>query len=340
MKTLFLPILIALMLTTAQAQDLGSAVGAAISLTGDSNTEQAAKLELIRILQERANKLSVAQLNSRIVVSRGIKGYYKVDEIYKMNSSIYVFRSKYVAKAGKLEQANPGFAATGGNGFAYNYMAELNNCCEKAKIINEQLDVLVTSGQPVVLPALPTFNISPASSGSSAGGVASSTEAIMASFGVHSQADFDKLDAATKQAIYDKVKQDNVGVLGATRAAETSNNAGIVALIGNVVGAAFGVPVAGSMLVGLANGGANAALGALVGSIVDQFQIPLGYYDSNTLKLTDAERIKMIDELHLRISELYQQVTALGASMSSETKTRYNELAQPRNEQILYGPKK
>lgn len=73
MKTLFLPILTVLLLVTSITN------GQTISLSGTSDTEQAAKLELIRILNERMNKLTVAQLNARIIVSRGVSNYYKVD---------------------------------------------------------------------------------------------------------------------------------------------------------------------------------------------------------------------------------------------------------------------
>lgn len=112
-------------------------------------------------------------------------------------------------------------------------------------------------------------------------------------------------------------------------------------IVGNVVGAFFGVPGAGNLVASLISGGSvAAALSGLVGNIVDKFQIPDEHFDSGSLKLTDAERLKVIDELHLRMSELYQQTVAYATNMSSEAKVRYNEISQPRNDMILYGPKK
>lgn len=334
MNKLFLPILTVAILATApvSAQDLD------INLKGDTGTEQAAKLELIRILQERLNKLTVTQLNSRVIVSKGVLGYYKVAEIVKMKENIWQHRSKYVAIAQKLEVANPGFAGTGGNGFAYSYITELTECATKAATLKKQLDVLITSGSPIVLPAMPTFNISPASSDPGAD-LAASMQNILSSYGVQSQSDFDLLPQAKKNEITAKMQEAAKPLEEAIKQQMKNSNKQVIATLGNVVGTAFGVPGAGNMLVGLASGNTN-ALAGLVGSIVDNFQIPTDYYDSPTLKLTDSERIKIIDDLHMRMSELYQQISALGASLSKETKTRYNEMAQPRNEMILYGPKK
>ncbi len=60
MKTLFLPILTVLLTgSVACGQDAPT-----INLKGDAKTEQAAKLELIRILNERMNKLTTAQIDS------------------------------------------------------------------------------------------------------------------------------------------------------------------------------------------------------------------------------------------------------------------------------------
>ncbi|CAN5496592.1 hypothetical protein BH09BAC4_BH09BAC4_28730 [soil metagenome] len=53
-----------------------------------------------------------------------------------------------------------------------------------------------------------------------------------------------------------------------------------------------------------------------------------------------TEPLKMIDELHTRISECFQKGMALRANMNSEVKKRYENITQTRNETILYGPKK
>ena len=337
MKTLFLPFLICLSLISAgvDGQDLN------ISLTGDSNTEQSAKLELIRILQERMNKLTVAQLNSRVIVSTGVVGYYKVDEILTMQKGIYAYRSKYVSKAGQIEAGNSGFTASTGNGFGYRYIQELNSALGKAGIIRDQLLVVVKSGQPIALPPMPTFSITPPTSVDDvAGSFAQTMQGILGQFNVKSQADIDNLPADQKaafQSAVDAAKAEFEKAMKASMAATTKSS---LTLVGNVVGTLVGIPGAGTIIAGLASGGGAGALAGLVGSVVDKFQIPTDYYDSPTLKLTDAERIKIIDELHVRMSELYQQVSALGANLSSETKTRYNELSQPRNDMIMYGPKK
>jgi hypothetical protein len=336
MKRLFIPLITATILATStlSAQDSGMT----ISLKGDTGTEQAAKLELIRILQERLNKLTVSQLNSRIIVSKGVAGYYKVDEIVKMNQDMYAYRSKYVSMAQKIETGNPGFSAHNGNGFTYKYIVELNTAVAKAKALNDQLSVVLKSGQPIILPAMPSFNISPSSSDPGAD-LAAAMDQILSSYGVHSQSEFDQLPQAKQDEIKAKMNEAAKPLMEEIQKQVKNSNKQVLATLGNIVGTAFGVPGAGNMLVGLASGSASAIAG-LVGSIVDNFQIPTDYYDSNTLKLTDAERIKIIDELHVRMSDLYQQVSALGTSLSNETKVRYNELSQPRNEVILYGPKK
>ena len=309
-----------------------------ISLKGDSNTEQAAKLELIRILQERLNKLTVSQLNARIIVSKGVADYYKVDEILNMNKEIWGYRSKYVGMAQKIEAGNSGFSAHQGNGFAYKYMVQLNSAVEKAAIIKKQLLTVTTSGNPVIMPAMPTFSISPASSDPGAD-LSTAMNQILSSYGISSQEDFDKLSPEKQEEIKEKMKEATKPFMEAMQQQLKDSNKKVLATLGNIAGAFFGVPGAGNMIVGLASGNTS-VLAGLVGSIVDNFQIPTDYYDSKTLKLTDSERIKMIDELHLRMADLYQQVAALGASLSNETKTRYNELSQPRNDMILYGPKK
>ena len=320
------------------AQDSGGGSDLTINLKGDGNTEQAAKLELIRILQERLNKLTVTQLNSRIIVSRGVADYYKVDEIVKMGQQIWAYRSKYVTVANKIEAGNSGFSAHAGSGFTYKYITELNGAVEKADIIKKQLQTVIRSGKPVIMPAMPSFSISPSSSDPGAD-MAAQMNALMGSYGVTSQADFDALSEEKRTELKSKMDEVANQFKEAMNQAIKAGNKQNLKLIGNIVGTAFGVPGAGNLVSGLLSGDAGAAAG-LVGSIVDNFQIPTDYYDSNTLKLTDAERIKVIDELHLRMSDLYQQVSALGASLSTETKSRYSEISAPRNEGIMYGPKK
>lgn len=338
MKKLFLPILTVAMLatTTLFAQDGGGEM--TINLKGDANTESAAKLELIRILQERLNKLTVSQLNSRVIVSRGVSGYYKVKEIYDMQREMWGFRSKYVSLAQKLEDANPAFAQTGGNGFAFRYIEQYNRAMLTADMIRDQVKVVTTSGSPIVLPAMPTFNITPAGSDPGAD-MAGAMAALASSYGVTNQAEMDALPADKRAELQGKMEELGKQFKEAIEKAIKDGNKQTLTMIGNVIGTAFGVPGAGNMIAGLVSGNASAISG-LVGSIVDNFQIPTDYYSSPTLKLTDAERIKIIDELHVRISEAYQQTIALGASMSVETAKRYKELSQPRNDQILYGPKK
>lgn len=337
MKKLFLPILTVGLLatTTMSAQDDGPT----ISLTGDTGTEQAAKLELIRILQERLNKLTVTQLNSRVIVSKGVLGYYKVDEINKMNEVIYNYRTKYVIKAGDLEKANPGFAGTGGSGFTWNYIRELNGILSKGDIIHKQLINVTTSGKPIILPAMPNFSITAGSSDPGAD-FAASVGQILAAHGIHSEGELNALPAEEQAKIRAEIEAANKEFIDAFKKGIGNQNKQTLATIGNIAGSIFGVPGLGSAIVGVASGNGAKALSGLVGSIVDNFKIPIDYYDSPTLKLTDSERIKIIDDLHVRMSELYQHITALGANLSTETKKRYEELGQPRNEQILYGPKK
>lgn len=335
MKTLFIPILIVFLSTaTTFAQET-------YNFSGTSNTEQAAKLELIRILNERMNKLTTAQMNSRVIVSRGVSTYYKVDEIMRMKQDIYGYRSKYVSIAGNLEKANPGFAATGGNGFAYRYMTQYNRAVETANAIAKQLQVVITSGQPIALPPMPTINISLSSSSSPAGDAGAAMLALNNQYGVTDADSYNAL-APDKRAEYDeKFKDLSLKMYGELQADNAKNNQKLLGILGNMIGTAFGAPMAGTLIMSVINSATSGGgVAGLIGTINDTFQVPLGYFDSPTLKLNDAERIKMIDELHLRISETYQQVAALGASMSTETSKRYNELSQPRNEMIMYGPKK
>ncbi|MBD2703385.1 hypothetical protein IC229_22265 [Spirosoma sp. BT702] len=337
MKTRFIPILIVAILAsnTGYAQSGSGGSTTTISLKGDSGTEQAAKLELIRILQERLNKLTVSQLNARIIVSRGVTDYYKVKEIMDMQDKMWAFRSRYVTQANKLEDANKGFAT---GGFAFKYISAFNAALSTADVVKKQLDAVIRSGTPIILPAMPTFDISPANSDPGED-VVVAMNSILSSYGINSQADFDQLPKEKQDEIKAKMQEAAKPLEDAIRQQMKDSNKQVLATLGNIVGAAFGVAGAGNMLVGLASGNTS-GLSALVGSIVDNFQIPADYYDSPTLKLTDSERIKIIDELHVRISEAYQQTLALGASMSSDTKDRYKELSQPRNDVILYGPKK
>ncbi|RYF45386.1 MAG: hypothetical protein EOO39_51405 [Cytophagaceae bacterium] len=188
---------------------------------------------------------------------------------------------------------------------------------------------------------MPTFNITPATSTDDVvGSFAQTMQGIMSSFGITSEADVANLSPEKKAAFDSAVNAAKADFEKKMSEAFKATTKQSLTLLGNVVGTMFGVPGAGTIIAGIAGGGGASAIAGLVGSIVDKFQIPTDYYDSNTLKLTDAERIKIIDELHVRISDLYQQVTALGTNMSSETKTRYNELSQPRNDMIMYGPKK
>lgn len=335
MKTLFIPIVTILLAgSVACAQDAPT-----INLKGDANTEQAAKLELIRILNERMNKLTTAQLNSRIIVSRGVSTYYKVDEIMRMHKEMWGLRTGYVALAGDMEKANPGFAATGGNGFAYRYMKQYNGAVSKADAIKDQLLVILKSGAPIVLPPMPTFSISPAASDPMSD-MATAMNALASSYGVHSKEDYDALSADKQAEFQQKASELAQEAKSQLQKQMAATNKQVLTMMGNIVGAAFGVPAAGTIVAGILSGGGASAIAGLVGTIVDNFQVPTDYYDSNTLKLTDAERLKVIDELHMRMSELNQLVIGLGASMSAETKKRYNELSQPRNEMLIYGTKK
>ena len=336
MNRLFLSILMLATLIRVGVNAQGS--GNTISITGDSGTEQAAKLELIRVLQERLNKLTVAQLNSRIVVSSGVANYYKVAEIFKMQKDIYAFRSKYADLAQKFEKENSGFSAGTGNGFTYKYLLQFNSANATADAIKVQLEALLKSGNPIILPQLPSFNIM-ASGSDPAADLGAKMKAVMDKFGITSEADINKLSAEDQAKLKDQMQQVMNQFGEAFKQSMSGSNASIGKLTGGLIGTAFGVPGIGAALGGLL-GGSTSGVSALVGSIVDQFQIPTDYYDSNTLKLTDAERLKIIDELHVRISDAYQRIAALAANMSTETAKRYSEINQPRNEVILYGPKK
>ena len=335
MKTLFLSILMAVLLTTSSlsAQDL------TINLKGDANTEQAAKLELIRILQERLTKLTVAQLNSRILVSKGVKSYYKVGEIFSMHDKMWGLRAQLTDESSALAKSNPGFGEAGNN-FIWKYQMQFNEAMSTAGAIKNQTKVLIADGKPIVLPAMPTFNISPASSVDDfATSFMGTMNGIMNQFGIKSQDDIDKLSPDQKaafQSAVDAAKADFEKNLKESMNATTKSS---LTLLGNVVGTLVGIPGAGSLIAGIASGNTS-ALSGLVGSIVDKFAIPDEYYDSETLKLTDAERLKMIDELHSRMSETLQKGIALRANMNAEVKKRYDNISQPRNEMILYGPKK
>lgn len=323
------------LLTTSSlsAQDL------TINLKGDANTEQAAKLELIRILQERLNKLTVAQLNSRILVSKGVKSYYKVGEIFSMHDKMWGLRAQLTDESSALAKNNPGFGEAGNN-FIWKYQMQFNEAMSTAGAIKNQTKVLIADGKPIVLPAMPTFNISPASSVDDfATSFMGTMNGIMSQFGIKSQDDIDKLSPdqrAAFQSAVDAAKADFEKNLKESMNATTKSS---LTLLGNVVGTLVGIPGAGSLIAGIASGNTS-ALSGLVGSIVDKFAIPDEYYDSETLKLTDAERLKMIDELHSRMSETLQKGIALRANMNAEVKKRYDAISQPRNEMILYGPKK
>jgi len=318
---------------TATGESGGGGGGITISLGGDSNTEQAAKLELIRILQERMNKMMVANMNARIVVSQGVANYYKVAEIRAMYTAIYGYRSKYATQAGKM-----GISA--GNTFVSKYSEQYNDAVTKGGIIRDQLLAVTKSGMMIQLPAMPIIDVVPQNSNNAGDQLEQSIQAAMNEAGVHSEEDWNKLTPEQQAAVNDKVKAANKDFFEALRQQAKDGNKKVISIIGNVVGAVFGVPNAGTMLVGLASGGGAKALAGLVGNIIDNFQIPADYYSSATLKLTDSERIKMIDELHVRMGDLYQQVQALGANMSSEMQKRSGEVSDQRNELILYGPKK
>ncbi|RCR67055.1 MULTISPECIES: hypothetical protein [Larkinella] len=327
MKKLFTFLLIALIVAMVPAS-------AQINISGDANTEAAAKLEIIRIIQERIQKMTIAEINSRIVVSKGVTNYYKVDEILKMHTELWGLRSKYVNMASVLEQGNSGFSATTGNGFSFKYMEQYNGALAKAKAIKDQLQTVTKSGNMIQLPPLPVFNISFASNNGSnpANDLAQAISDLMASYNVLAPEDWDKLDATTRQELETKVAQLKDEQYRQTMIKGNSNASKLVTLVANIV-----APGLGNVLAGVSSG---KAVSTLVGYVVDNFQMPTEFYTSETLKLTDSERIKIIDELHMRMSETYQQTIALGANMSSEAKKRYGEITEQRNDLILHGPKK
>ncbi|GAB2546994.1 hypothetical protein [Spirosoma aerophilum] len=337
MKTLFIPILIVSLLSSVPGSAQGAGDVLNIALKGDANTEQAAKLELIRILQERLNKLTVAQLNSRVIVSTGVKNYYKVEEIFKMHDQMWLFQSQ-LNKEAKALGTNAGFQQSG---FIQSYQAQITEAMNTASVVRKQTKVLITDGRPIVLPPMPTFSISPASSlDDIVGSFTSTMNGIMNAFGVKSQSDIDNLSPEKKAAFDEAVNTAKAEFEKGFKASLASTTKSSLTLIGNVVGTLVGIPGAGSLIAGIAGGGGASAVAGLVGSIVDKFVVPDEYYDSETLKLTDAERLKMIDELHARMSETFQRGMALRANMNSEVKKRYDNISQPRNEMILYGPKK
>lgn len=339
MKTLFIPILTFFLLGSNLASGQSAADVLSIALKGDANTEQAAKLELIRILQERLNKLTVAQLNARVLVSTGVKNYYKVPEIFKMHDQMWGLRVQLVNEVSALDKANPGFGQAGNN-FTWTYMRQFNESMSTAGAIKDQLKVLIADGKPIILPPMPTFDITPTSTaGDAAGSFAQTVQGILNGFGVKSQTDIDNLSADQKTAFQSAVDAAKADFEKSLKASISASNKSGLTLIGNVVGTLIGIPGAGTIIAGVASGNTSAIAG-LVGSIVDKFAIPDGYYDSETLKLTDAERLKMIDELHTRMSECFQKGMALRANMNSEVKKRYDNITQSRNETILYGPKK
>ncbi|KAA9341172.1 hypothetical protein [Larkinella humicola] len=327
MRKLFILIAVslAMVLVTAHAQ---------INISGDANTEAAAKLEIIRIIQERIQKMTIAEINSRILVSKGVTSYYKVDEILKMHSELWGLRSKYVTMASNLEKGNSGFSATSGNGFSFKYMEQYNGALGKADAIKKQLKTLTTSGNMIQLPPLPVFNISFASNNGSnpANDLSQAMTDLMASYGVLAPEDWDKMDPAKRQELEGKLGALKDEQYRQTMVKGNSNASKLVTMVANIV-----APGLGNILAGVSSG---KAVSTLVGYVVDNFQMPTEYYTSETLKLTDSERIRIIDELHLRMSELYQQTIALGANMSSEAKKRYGEITEQRNEMILHAPKK
>ena len=336
MKALFIPLLMAGLL--ASFPNIGQDM--TINLTGDANTEQSSKLELIRILEERMNKLTVAQMNTRVIVSTAVKNYYKVGEIFKMHDDMWGVRVRLTNESEALK-ANPGFGPAGNN-FVWTYQLQFNEAMSLAGAIKKQTEVVVADGKPLGLPPLPTFNISPPSSGSTfMKDYMDGMNGIITKYGIKQPGDENNLPADQKAAFDAEIKAANEKFNDGLSASVKQTNMNSLKIVGNVVGAFFGVPGAGNLVAGLISGGSvAAALSGLVGSIVDKFQVPDEYFDSKTLKLTDAERLKMIDELHLRMSETFQKAMALRANMNSEVKKRYDNISQPRNEMILYGPKK
>jgi hypothetical protein len=336
MKTLLIPFLMVWLLSTAPSMGQSASDVLNIALKGDANTEQAAKLELIRILQERMNKLTIAQLNSRVIVSTGVKTYYKVPEIFAMYDQMRALNLQLTNEANALMKANPGFGSSTNN-FSATYVKQFNESINNATAIRDQLKVLVKDGKPIQLPAMPTFSISPASSlDDIMGSFTSTMNGIMNAFGVKSQSDIDNLSPEKKAAFDEAVNTAKAEFEKGFKASLASTTKSSLTLIGNVVGTLVGIPGAGSLIAGIAGGGGASAAAGLVGSIIDKFVVPDDYYDSETLKLTDAERLKMIDELHTRMSETFQKGIALRANMNSEVKKRYDNISQTRNENILY----
>ncbi|MFD1140798.1 hypothetical protein ACFQ4C_06750 [Larkinella insperata] len=307
----------------------GTSQAQMINLSGDSQTEQAAKLEIIRIIQERIQKMTIADINSRIIVSRGVTNYYKVAEILKMHDELYGLRSKYVTMASNME----GHSAFR-NGFSYNYMSQYNATMEKAKIIKTQLQTVTKSGNMIQLPPLPIFNVSFATNTGSnpANDLSQQMTDLMASYGVLAPEDWDKMDPAKRQELEGKLMVLKDELYKKTIAKGQSNATKLVSIVANII-----APGLGNILAGVSSGN---PVNTLVGYVTDNFQMPTEFYSSETLKLTDSERIKIIDDLHIRMSELYQQTVALGANMSTEAKKRFGELNEQRNDMILHGPKK
>ncbi|MFC5410726.1 hypothetical protein ACFPMF_15495 [Larkinella bovis] len=307
----------------------GVAQAQIINLSGDSETEQAAKLEIIRIIQERIQKMTIADINSRIVVSKGVTNYYKVAEILKMHDDLYGLRSRYVTMASNLE----GHSAFR-NGFSYNYMGQYNSLMEKAKIIKTQLQTVTKSGNMIQLPPLPIFNVQFATNTGSnpANDLSQQMTDLMASYGVLAPEDWDKLDEATRLELQGKLIKMKEDLYKQTIAKGQSNATKLVTLVANII-----APGLGGILAGVSSGN---PINTLVGYVTDNFQMPTEFYTSETLKLTDSERIKIIDDLHIRMSELYQQTVALGTNMSTEAKKRFGELNEQRNDMILHGTKK
>ncbi|WP_138994208.1 hypothetical protein [Larkinella sp. C7] len=298
---------------------------AQINISGDANTEASAKLEIIRIIQERIQKMTIAEINSRIVVSKGVSTYYKVDEIIKMHQSIANGRQSYALMAQNLNKGALGIQNT--------YVNTYIDAVKKADALKKQLNTVTTSGNIIQLPPLPVFNISFASSSGSnpANDLTQQITDLMASYGVLAPEDWDKIDPAKKQELEAKLAVMKDDLQKQTISKGNSNATKLVTFVANLL-----APGLGSVLGGVTSG---KPISALVGYVSDNFQMPTEYYSSETLKLTDSERIKVIDELHLRMSEVYQQTSALSASLSSEARKRYGEVTEQRNDLILHAPK-
>ena len=125
----------------------------------------------------------------------------------------------------------------------------------------------------------------------------------MASYGVTKPEDWDTIDPAKKQELEAKLAVMKDELQKQTISKGNSNATKLVSFIANLL-----APGLGSVLSGVTSG---KPISGLVGYVSDNFQMPTEYYSSETLKLTDSERIKVIDELHLRMSEVYQQTSAL-----------------------------